>query len=117
MYCGACFRDNALVATLRKMGHQVLMVPLYLPLTLDEPDESAGTPIFFSGINVYLEQKSALFRHAPGWLHKVLASRGLLKWAAGKAAAKTRAEDLGALTLSMLGGQEGNQARELDELI
>jgi hypothetical protein len=57
MYCGICLRDNALVATLRKMGHQATMVPLYLPLTLDEEDQSAGTPIFFSGINVYLEQK------------------------------------------------------------
>src|SRR5438477_10149972 len=65
MYCGNCFRDNALVAGLRKLGHQVLMVPLYLPMTLDEEDQSRGAPIFFSGINVYLEQKSSLFRHAP----------------------------------------------------
>ena len=36
MFCGNCFRDNALVAVLRKMGHEVKMVPLYLPLTLDE---------------------------------------------------------------------------------
>jgi glycosyltransferase involved in cell wall biosynthesis len=39
-----------------------------------------------------------------------------LRWAAGKAA-KTRAADLGDLTLSMLRGEEGNQARELDELV
>src|SRR6266568_3940052 len=116
MFCGLCFRDNALVGELRRTGHKVTMVPLYLPFTLDEPDESAGTPIFFSGINVYLEQKSAFFRHAPGWLHRLLASRGLLKWAAGKTA-KTRAEDLGDITLSMLRGEDGNQARELNELI
>ena len=65
MYCGNCLRDNALVAALRKLGHDVLMVPLYLPLTLDEEDQSAGTPIFFGGINVYLQQKSALFRKTP----------------------------------------------------
>ncbi len=116
MYCGNCFRDNALVVALRKLGHEVLMVPLYLPLTLDEEDQSAGTPIFFSGINVYLEQKLALFRKAPDWFHRLLASRGLLKWAAGKTA-KTRAEDLGDITLSMLRGEDGNQARELNELI
>ena len=74
MYCGNCFRDNALVAELRKLGHQVLMVPLYLPMTLDEEDQSRGTPIFFNGINVYLEQKSALFRNAPDWLHRLLGS-------------------------------------------
>src|SRR3989454_7577507 len=93
MYCGNCFRDNALVAALRKLGHEVLMVPLYLPLTLDEEDQSAGNPIFFSGINVYLEQKSALFRETPAWFHDLLAARPLLKLAAGKAA-KTRPEDL-----------------------
>ena len=60
MYCGGCLRDNALVAALRKLGHQALLVPLYLPLTLDEEDQSAGTPLFFGGISVYLEQKSPL---------------------------------------------------------
>lgn len=116
MYCGNCVRDNALVAALRKLGHEVTMVPLYLPMTLDEADQSAGTPVFFSGINVYLEQKTAFFRKAPEWLRGALASPTLLRWAAGKAA-KTRAEDVGDLTLSMLRGEEGNQAQELDELI
>ena len=116
MFCGNCFRDNALVRALRKMGHEVTMMPLYLPLTLDEEDQSAGTPIFFSGINVYLEQKSAFFRSAPDWIHNLFTSRPLLRWAGSKAA-KTRAADLGDLTLSMLRGEEGNQARELDELI
>ena len=116
MYCGGCLRDNALVAALRKLGHQVLMVPLYLPLTLDEEDQSAGTPLFFGGISVYLEQKSPLFRGAPGWLHDLVSSPRLLRWAAGKAA-KTQAADLGELTLSMLRGEAGNQARELETLI
>ena len=115
MYCGNCFRDNALVAELRKLGHKVLMIPLYLPMTLDEEDQS-NAPIFFTGVNVYLEQKSALFRRAPKWMHKLLASPFLLKLA-GTQAGKTRAEDVGDLTISMLKGEVGNQARELDELI
>lgn len=116
MYCGGCFRDNALVAELRRAGHHALMVPLYLPLTLDEPDQSAQTPIFFGGINVYLEQKSALFRHLPRWMLRPLESRTVLKWASGRAA-RTRAAEVGDLTLSMLRGEEGNQARELEALI
>jgi glycosyltransferase involved in cell wall biosynthesis len=116
MYCGNCFRDNALVAALRRMGHDVTMVPLYLPMTLDEEDQSSGTPIFFNGINVYLEQKSAFFRNAPEWLHKLFRSSFLLKLA-GRQAGKTRAEDVSDLTISMLKGEEGNQARELSELI
>jgi hypothetical protein len=62
MYCGNCFRDNALVEALRKLGHETLMVPLYLPMTLDDVDQSAGTPIFFGGIYVYLDQQSDAFR-------------------------------------------------------
>jgi glycosyltransferase involved in cell wall biosynthesis len=116
MYCGGCLRDNALVAALRKLGHSVCMVPLYLPLTLDEVDQSGGTPIFFGGLTVYLGQKVPLFRSSPGWLRDLLASPRLLSWAAGKAA-KTRPADLGELSLSMLRGEAGNQARELEELI
>lgn len=116
MYCGNCLRDNALVAALRGLGHQVLMVPLYLPLTLDETDQSAGTPVFFSGINVYLDQKSALFRRAPRWMHHLLAAPSLLKWAAQRSA-RTQADSLGPLTLSMLKGESGNQAPELADLI
>jgi glycosyltransferase involved in cell wall biosynthesis len=116
MYCGACLRDNALVTSLRRLGHWAVMTPLYLPLTLDEADQSAGAPIFYGGINVFLEQHSALFRHSPEWLHRLLAAPGLLKLAAGPAT-RTRPEHLGAITLSMLRGEDGNQSRELDELI
>src|SRR5438067_2366146 len=92
MYCGLCLRDNALVAELRKLGHQVTMVPLYLPFTLDEADESAGTPIFFSGINVYLEQKSALFRRAPRGRGYVRRHQPLFRRADARTAARARAK-------------------------
>lgn len=116
MFCGGCFRDNALVAALRKLGHATTMLPLYLPLTLDEENQSEGTPIFFSGVNVYLAQKSAWFRNAPRWLHNLLSAESLLKLAA-RQAGKTNPRDLGELTVSMLRGEEGNQARELEPLI
>lgn len=116
IYCGNCFRDNALVAELRRQGHDVTMVPLYLPLTLDEENQSAGTPVFFGGVNVYLDQKLSLWRHAPGFLHRLVSSRGILDWAGGRAA-KTKASELGELTLSMLRGEEGRQARELEDLV
>lgn len=116
MYCGNCFRDNALVAEWRRLGHDTLMVPLYLPLTLDEANQAVDVPVFFGGINVFLQQHSALFRRTPDWLRRWLDSPILLKWAAGRAA-KTRAADVGELTLSMLRGEEGNQARELEHLV
>lgn len=116
MFCGNCFRDNALVQVLRAKGHETLMVPLYLPLTLEEPDQSETTPIFFGGISVYLEQKSALFRKVPGWVTRMLASPRFLKLVEGRAGS-TRPADVGELTLSMIRGEQGNQARELRELI
>ncbi|HTH46594.1 MAG TPA: glycosyltransferase family 4 protein [Candidatus Limnocylindria bacterium] len=116
MYCGNCFRDNALVAALRRLGHDTLMVPLYLPMTLDETSTVAETPTFFGGINVFLDQKSAFYRGAPSWLRQLLDSPALLKWAAGKTA-KTRPDDVGELTVSMLKGEHGNQARDLEEMV
>lgn len=116
MYCGNCFRDNALVAALRRLGHDTLMVPLYLPMTLDEEASHTNTPTFFGGINVYLSQKIPGYHRAPAWLRAWFDSPRLLRWAAGKAA-KTRASDVGELNLSMLRGEAGSQTRELDDLV
>ena len=116
MYCGNCFRDNALVSALRAEKHEVTMVPLYLPLNLDEENQAGDTPIFYNGVNVYLEQYSSLYRSSPRWLHNLVGSERILNWAAS-AVGKTRAEEVGNLTISMLQGEEGNQSRELEELI
>ena len=114
--CDNCLRDNALVLELRRLGHDAIMVPLYLPMAADGPDASRGTPIFFGGINVYLQQKSALFRRTPRWLDRRLDSPRLLRWAARRAG-MTKPEDLGEPTLSMLRGEEGRQVKELDRLV
>jgi hypothetical protein len=79
--------------------------------------KAPGLPIFFSGINVYLEQQSALFRmRRTGCIRRSLPRVAAASWASG-AAAKTRPADLGQMTISMLRGEEGNQARELEELL
>src|SRR5260221_4508456 len=64
MYCGSCLRDNALAAELIAEGHDVILLPLYTPTLTDEVNVSADK-VFFGGISVYLEQKSALFCHLP----------------------------------------------------
>jgi len=116
-YCENCIRDSGRVKALRKLGHDVIVVPLYLPLLTDEPNAcSSNVPIFFGGINVYLQQKFALFRKTPRWIDRIFDSQKLLKWAAGKAG-MVRYEDLGETTLSMLRGEEGRQAKELDRLV
>jgi glycosyltransferase involved in cell wall biosynthesis len=114
-YCGTCLRDNALVAELRRQGHDALMVPLYLPLMLDEAPTTGDTPLFYGGVNVYLQQKSALFRNSPRWLDRLFDAPGVLSLAASRAGS-TQAHELGDLTVSTLRGEDGNQIKELDRL-
>ena len=115
MFCGSCLHDNTLVATLIGQGHDALLVPTYTPIHTDEPDVSQKR-IFFGGVNVFLEQHVPLFRHTPRLIDRLFNSRGLLRWA-GRFAAKTRAEDLGDLTVSMLKGEHGYQAKEVTKLV
>lgn len=114
-YCENCLRDQALVRTLYSSGHQIIMVPLYLPIKLDLPDFSIDTPIFYGGVNVYLQQKLGLFRKTPRWVDSVFDHRSLLS-KVSKKAGMTRSKDLGETTISMLKGEDGHQAKELDRL-
>ena len=115
-FCGTCLRDHALVKALRRLGHDALMVPMYLPVVVDDSGQHEESPLFFGGINVYLQQKSAFFRHTPQWLDKLLDSPALLRQA-GRRAGMTDPRDLGEMTLSMIEGEHGHQAKELDKLV
>lgn len=115
-YCGSCLRDNALVRGLRAKGHDVLMVPLYLPLVTDEPAENDNSPIFLGGISMFLEQKVPAFRHMPEWLNRILSSSMLLRMAANLAG-MTSATQLGEATVAMLQSEPNRQAQEVERLI
>lgn len=114
-HCGSCIRDNTLVKALRDLGHDVLMVPLYLPFVADE-DTSEGVPVFLGGVNAYLQQKSSLFRVMPKWMDKILDSNYLLRKVSHKAG-MTSARDLGEMTVSTLKGLGGFQKKEIAHLI
>lgn len=116
-HCGVCMRDNALAKELHRQGHDALMLPMYLPLTLDEDAASPDMPIFFGGVSTYLREKIPWLRHMPRWMDRLLSNRALLRLVAGKAAARTGGPDVAKLTLSMLRGEHGNQAAEIEELI
>lgn len=114
MYCGSCMQGNTLAAALNEAGEDVLLVPVYTLLRTDEDDVSAGR-VVFGGVNVYLQQHSALFRHTPWFLDRLLDSPTLLRWLS-KRALSTRPEKLGPLTVSMLRGEEGRQRKEVEKL-
>jgi glycosyltransferase involved in cell wall biosynthesis len=115
-YCENCLRDAALVKAIIKLGHEVLMVPLYLPLTSEQSGSTRVSPIFFGGLNVYLQQKMAFFRRTPRWLDCLFDSPRLLRWVGGLAG-MTSARDLGETTISMLRGEEGRQIKELHRFV
>ena len=115
-HCGVCMRDNALAKELHRQGHRALLLPMYLPLTLDETAASPDAPMFFGGVSTYLREKFPLLRRMPRWLDRLLSARWLLKLLAGRAA-KTGGPELVEMTLSMLRGEHGNQSGELQQLV
>jgi len=114
-YCENCLRDTSVVDGLRRRGHDVVMVPLYLPLFGHDPSHAGDAPIFFGGINTWLQEHLPLFRHTPRWVDRFFDSEALLKAAAGRAGS-TSPKSLGPMTVSMLRGEEGHQAKELERL-
>ena len=115
-YCDNCLRDVALVKALRRQGHDVLMVPMYLPVQTDKDRQVGEAPIFFGGINVYLQQKTGFFQRTPRWIDRLFDSPVLLRWV-GSRAGMTSAGDLGQTTISTLQGEDGRQVKELDRLV
>jgi glycosyltransferase involved in cell wall biosynthesis len=115
MYCGSCLHDNTLAAALLDLGEDVVLVPTYTALRTDEADVSIER-VFFGGINVYLQQKSAVFRHTPWWLDRLLDHPALLKGLSRRAGSVDPTR-LGDLTVSMLRGEVGNQRKELKKLV
>ena len=109
-------RDNSLARSLLDAGHEVTMLPTYLPHFLDEEPASEELPIFFGGINVYLQHKFSLFRHTPAWLDKALDNKWLLKKAAGRSG-MTSSRDLGEITLSTFQGENGPLVKEVRKVV
>jgi glycosyltransferase involved in cell wall biosynthesis len=114
-FCGTCLRDQALAQALRAAGHAVEIACLYLPLHV-EREESRPPPLFFGGVNCYLQQRFALFRRTPRWVDALFDAPALLR-AAGRRAGMTRPEELVDMTLSMLAGLAGRQAKEVRRLV
>ena len=115
MYCGSCLHGNTLAAALCAAGQDCVLMPMYSPLRTDEEDVSIDR-VAFGGINVYLQEHSAIFRHTPWAIDRFLDRPGLLRLVAG-GSESVRPEQLGSLTVSMLEGEHGRQRKELEKLV
>lgn len=115
-YCGNCLRDSKYVVALRNSDHEVLKLPMYLPLFADEHDISGEIPVFYGAISIYLKQLYPVFRKAPRWFDNFLNSKMMLR-IASRFAGSTRAKGLEEMTVSMLLGEEGQQKEELEHMV
>ncbi|GHT69221.1 hypothetical protein FACS189452_09820 [Bacteroidia bacterium] len=116
-YCGNCFRDNLHANALRNAGHEVVIMPLYLPLK----DRSflADTPLFFPATSYYVSQKFFTRRTMPRWVGKLLGTDFFLR-IASSFAGTTSAAGMEGMTLSMINGTDiafGQQVKNLIEWI
>lgn len=110
-YCENCRRDLDTVRALRSLGHDAVLVPLYLPIGA----AADAAPVFYGAVNVFLEQTLPGYRRLPRSWRRFLDAMPVLRFAADRAGS-TRARGLDDLTLSVLRGEDGRQADELDRL-
>ena len=115
MYCGSCLRDNALAAALLARGHDVVLTPVYTPTRTDERNVSQAQ-VFFGGISVFLEQQVPLFRHTPRVFDRIWDAPWVIRLAT-KRQIKVDPASLGEMTVSMLRGEQGFQAKEIAKLL
>ena len=115
MYCGSCIRDNQLALALKRLGHDVVMIPLYTPVKTDVENASIGT-VFYGGVNTWLQHATRIFRRTPRALDWLLDRPWLLSLA-GNYGAQTSPAKLGEFTLDILRGETGNTTKELRRLI
>ncbi len=107
--------DNSLAKAMRSLGDDVLLQPVYTPIRTDEPG-IASDQVFLGGIQVYLLQQFPFLRWVPRGLRSWLDRPGIIRAATRKAVGTDPAK-LGELTLSMLRGEHGRQASEVERLV
>src|SRR6186713_1182716 len=102
MYCGSCFRDNALAAELLARGHDAHLIPVYTPTRVDEPNVS-DRKVLFGGISVYLQHASPWFARLPRAFDRLWDAPGVISAFADRSMSTDPAL-LGGLTIAMLEG-------------
>jgi len=114
-YCGSCLRDNALASALLELGEEVILIPAYTPLRVDEPTIS-GRRVVLNALEVYSQQKLAWLRGPRGIVRRIIGGQKLREWVT-RVGLGTSPAALGSLTTSMLRGEEGNQRRLVEEMV
>lgn len=115
MFCGSCMHDNALATAMQRSGWDLQLVATYTPIRTDEQDVSVDH-VLFGGLNVYLQQKIPLLKYLPAALDRFLDNPALIRRVTQKAL-NTDPKTLGKLAVSMLKGTDGNQRKEVFQMV
>lgn len=102
-YCGNCFRDNLQAQALQRAGHDVVMIPLYLPLK-HIGSLQGNAPLFFPATTYYVGQKVFGNYKMPDWLKHLLGSDKMLDLASAMSGT-TSSAGMEGMTLSMMEGE------------
>lgn len=111
-YCGNCFRDSLQASALIRAGHDVTIMPLYLPMH----HATDGVPIFFPAVSYYIEQ--AMFRkgNIPQWINRLASSKAFMNLASSLSGS-TSAKGMESMTMSMITGDDGAFKRNITDMI
>ena len=115
MFCGSCMHDNTLARALIAAGHEVLLVPCYTPIRVDEANMS-GRRVFLGGVNLYLDHMLPVWRRMPRVARRLLDRPGVLRLVS-RLSRSSDAAGLGELTIELLRGEHGPLAAELPPLV
>jgi len=114
-YCENCVRDNALISGLKALGHEVTIVPMYLPVNETNGNYGDIAPVMFGAVRLYLIDKYPFLKRIPDKLLRTLDNRAVLDLAASFAGS-TRATGHEEMTINMIKGEGGPFADEFDKL-
>ena len=113
-YCSNCFRDNLYAQALHSAGHEIVIVPLYLPLT--DKSFCSDTPLFFPATSYYVAQKYFGKINMPRFFEKILDSPSVLRLASSRSGT-TSAKGMEQITLSMIKGDDKHFEKQTEKLI
>ena len=111
-YCGNCFRDSLQASALIRAGHDVTIMPLYLPTD----HATDGVPIFFPAVSYYIEQAMYRKGNIPQWISRLASSKMMLGLAASMSGT-TSAAGMEDMTMSMITGEDGAFKRNVADMI
>lgn len=105
-----------MIQHLRRLAHEVVVVPAYTPIKTDLGLPDTDQPIFLGGVSAYLRTSMPRVAHALRGFNGLLDSRMMLRLVSSWGI-QTDPQDLGAMTRGVLQGMQGPHAAEISRLM